>query len=117
MSTVRNYSIWAANVRGQPSALRAGSALGRLRSGLPQNARAVPETQTRPLALNLFRNRLKLKAGSNTLGSNRGKASLSPHLNVIAEEVSRVAERCIGQDMGTMGAATAFLEMDAGSVN
>lgn len=33
VSTVRNYSIWAANVRGQPSALRAGPALGRLRSG------------------------------------------------------------------------------------
>jgi hypothetical protein len=41
VSTVRNYSIWAAILRGLPSALRAGSALGRLRSGLPQNARGA----------------------------------------------------------------------------
>jgi hypothetical protein len=35
----------------------------------------------------------------------------SDHLPVIAEEVSRVAELCIGQDMGTMSTATAFTEM------
>jgi hypothetical protein len=35
----------------------------------------------------------------------------SDHLPVIAEEVSRVAELCIGQDMGTMSTATAFMEM------
>jgi hypothetical protein len=41
----------------------------------------------------------------------------SDHLHVIAEEVSRVAELCIRQDMGTMNAATAFMELEAGSVN
>jgi len=41
----------------------------------------------------------------------------SDHLPVIAEEVSRVAELCIGQDMGRLGAATSFIEMEAGSVN
>jgi hypothetical protein len=41
----------------------------------------------------------------------------SDHLHVIAEEVSRVAEPCIGQDMGTVNAATAFTEMETGSVN
>jgi hypothetical protein len=40
----------------------------------------------------------------------------SEHLHVIAEEVSRVAELCIGQDMGTMGTATAFMQVEAGSV-
>jgi hypothetical protein len=29
--------------------------------------------------------------------------TVSDHLHVIAEEVSRVAELCIGSDMGTMG--------------
>jgi hypothetical protein len=38
-------------------------------------------------------------------------------VNVIAEEVSRVAELCIEQDVGTLGAATALTEMEAGSVN
>jgi hypothetical protein len=37
------------------------------------------------------------------------------HLHVIAEEVCRVAKLCIGQDMGTMSTATAFMEMEAGS--
>jgi hypothetical protein len=41
----------------------------------------------------------------------------SDHLHVIAEEVSCVAELCIGQDMGTMSTATAFMEMETGSVN
>jgi hypothetical protein len=41
----------------------------------------------------------------------------SDHLHVIAEEVSRVAELCIGQDMGTMSTATAFTNMEADSVN
>jgi hypothetical protein len=41
------------------------------------------------------------------------ETGLDPH--VIAEEVSRVAELWIGQDMGTMGTATAFLEMEADS--
>ncbi len=41
----------------------------------------------------------------------------SEHLHVIADEVSRVAELCIGKDMGTMSTATAFTEMEAGSVN
>jgi hypothetical protein len=41
----------------------------------------------------------------------------SDHLQVIAEEVSRVAELCIAQDMGRLGAATSFIEMEAGSVN
>ena len=40
----------------------------------------------------------------------------SDHLHVIAEEVSRVAVLCIGQDMGTMSTATAFMEMETGSV-
>ena len=31
------------------------------------------------------------------------------HLHVIAEEVSRVAELCIGQDVGTMSTAMAFM--------
>ena len=31
----------------------------------------------------------------------------SDHLHTIAEEVSRVAELCIGQDMGTMSTAAA----------
>jgi hypothetical protein len=39
------------------------------------------------------------------------------HLHVIAEEVSRVMELCITQDMGTMGTAKAFREVEAGSVN
>jgi hypothetical protein len=39
----------------------------------------------------------------------------SDHLHVIAEEVSRVAELCIGQDMGTMSTAMAFTEMEAES--
>ena len=34
------------------------------------------------------------------------------HLHDIAEEVCHVAEFCIGQDMGTMSTATAFLEME-----
>jgi hypothetical protein len=38
----------------------------------------------------------------------------SDHLHII-EEVSRVAELCIGQDMGTMSTATAFMEMEEGS--
>jgi hypothetical protein len=41
----------------------------------------------------------------------------SNHLHTIADEVSRVAELCIGQGMGTLGAATAFMEMEAGNVN
>jgi hypothetical protein len=41
----------------------------------------------------------------------------SPHLHVIAEEVSRVAELCIRQDMGTLSAVTAFMDMEAGSVH
>ena len=41
----------------------------------------------------------------------------SDHLHVIAEEVSRVAELCIGQDMGTMSTATAFMNMEAESLN
>jgi hypothetical protein len=41
----------------------------------------------------------------------------SDHLHVIAEEVSRVAELCIGQDTGTVNTATAFMEMEEGSVN
>ncbi|HEY2121296.1 MAG TPA: hypothetical protein VGH37_19070 [Candidatus Acidoferrum sp.] len=41
----------------------------------------------------------------------------SGHLHVIAEEISRVVVLCIGQDMGTMNAATAFMNMGAGSVN
>ena len=36
------------------------------------------------------------------------------HLHVIAEEVSRVAELCIGQDVGTMSTAMAFMNMEAG---
>jgi hypothetical protein len=38
------------------------------------------------------------------------------HLYVVAEEV-RVAELCILRDMGTMSAVTAFMVMEAGSVN
>jgi hypothetical protein len=41
----------------------------------------------------------------------------SDHLHVIAEAVSRVAELCITQDMGTMGTATAFMQVEAGGVN
>jgi hypothetical protein len=41
----------------------------------------------------------------------------SVHLHVIAEEVSRVAELCIWQVMGTLSAVTAFIEMEAGTVN
>ena len=41
------------------------------------------------------------------------ETGLDPH--VIAEEVSRVAELWIGQDMGTRGTATAFLEMETDS--
>ena len=33
----------------------------------------------------------------------------SPHIHVIAEEASPVAELCIGQDMGTVSTATAFM--------
>jgi hypothetical protein len=33
----------------------------------------------------------------------------SDPLHVIAEEVSRVARLCIGQDMGTMSTAMAFM--------
>jgi hypothetical protein len=43
--------------------------------------------------------------------SNLIQRNWSDHLRVIAEEVSRVAELCIGQDMGTMSTATAFTEM------
>jgi hypothetical protein len=40
----------------------------------------------------------------------------SDHLHVIAEEISRVGELCIGQDMGILSTATAFMDMEAGSV-
>jgi len=40
----------------------------------------------------------------------------SDHLHVVAEEVS-VAELCILRDMGMMSAVTAFMVMEAGSVN
>ncbi len=64
---------------------------------LPLHERVVPENQTRPT----------IWAVLSETGSN--------HLHVIAEEVSRVAELCIGRDMGTMSTATAFMEMEAGS--
>jgi hypothetical protein len=41
-------------------------------------------------------------------------AGIEFHLRVIAEEVSRVAVPCIGRDIGTMGTAKAFTEMEAG---
>jgi hypothetical protein len=41
-------------------------------------------------------------------------AGIEFHLLVIAEEVSRVAVPCIGRDIGTMGTAKAFTEMEAG---
>jgi hypothetical protein len=45
------------------------------------------------------------------------KETGSDHLHVIAEEVSRVAELCIGQEWVRLGAATSFIEMEAGSAN
>ena len=39
----------------------------------------------------------------------------SDHLHVIADEVSRVAKLCIGQDMGTVSTTTAFMNMEAGT--
>ena len=38
------------------------------------------------------------------------------HPHVIAEEAPRVAELCIGYDMGTMSTVTVFTEMEVGSV-
>jgi hypothetical protein len=39
----------------------------------------------------------------------------SDHLHIIPEEISRVEELCIGQDMRTL--STVFMEMEEGSVN
>ena len=66
---------------------------------LPLHACAVPENQTRPTMWAVL--------------SETG----SDHLHVISEEVMRVTELCIGQDMGTMSTAMAFMNMEAGSVN
>jgi hypothetical protein len=38
-------------------------------------------------------------------------------LHILAEEVNRVAERCIAQDIGLMSSAAAFTAMGTGSVN
>lgn len=38
----------------------------------------------------------------------------SDHLHDIAKAVSRVAELCIGQDVGTLSTVTAFIEMTEG---
>ena len=38
------------------------------------------------------------------------------HPHVIVEEAPRVAELCIGSDMGTMSTVTVFTEMKVGSV-
>jgi hypothetical protein len=43
--------------------------------------------------------------------------SRTDFLHVIAEEVNRIAERCIACDIGMMSAGAAFIEMGAGSVN
>jgi hypothetical protein len=63
---------------------------------LPLHARAVPESLTRP-----------------TLLSGMLRETGSDHLHVIAQEVSRVAELCIGQDMDMMSTAMAFMKMEA----
>jgi hypothetical protein len=38
-------------------------------------------------------------------------------LHIFAEEVNRVAERCIAQDIGLMSSAAAFTAIGTGSVN
>jgi hypothetical protein len=38
-------------------------------------------------------------------------------LHILSEEVDRIAERCIAQDIGLMSSAAAFTAMGTGSVN
>ncbi len=38
-------------------------------------------------------------------------------LHILADEVNRIAERCIAQDIGLMSSAAAFTAMGTGSVN
>jgi hypothetical protein len=43
--------------------------------------------------------------------------SRADFLRIFAEEVNRIAERCIAQDIGLMSSSAAFTAMGTGSVN
>ena len=78
----------------------------------------VPEEEMREL---LFARVLSMTGQALEKAEKRSGVVLSEtgseHLHVIAEEVSRVAALCIGQDIGTLGTTKSFMEMEAGCVN
>lgn len=81
-------------------------------------AENIPDTEMRDL---LFTRVYRL--ASQALQRTEGRSGVAlansgtDFLHILAEEVNRIAERCIAQDMGLMSSAAAFTAMGTGSVN
>ncbi len=81
-------------------------------------AEAIPDTEMRDL---LFKRVYRLASPALLKTEERCGVVLSnsgaDFLHILAEEVNRVVERCIAQDIGLMSSAAAFTAIGAGSVN
>ncbi len=81
-------------------------------------AEGIPDTDMRDLLFTrVYRMTspalLKTEERCGVVLSNSG----ADFLHIIAEEVNRVAERCIAQDIGMMSSAAAYTAMGTGRVN